>query len=116
MARILDTTVSADGNTDLTWKPLRKDTPNRATVWVYGGGGNNFGSGTVTLQASPDGGTTFIDIPDAGGTAVTFTADGVSNFEIYANGDLTTGKVVQLRLAVSGSTSPTIRYIIDDAR
>jgi len=79
MARVLDTTVSVDGNTDITWKPARKESPNRATLWVFGGGGNNFGSGAVTLQGSPDGGTTFIDIPDSGGTAITFTANGVTS-------------------------------------
>jgi hypothetical protein len=116
MARVLDTTVSADGNTDISWKPARKETPNRATVWVYGGGGNDFGSGTVTLQGSPDGGTTFIDIPDQAGTAITFTADGVTNFELYGNADPVSSEVVQIRLALAGSTSPTIRYIIDDVR
>jgi len=88
MAQILNTTVSADGNTDITWKPARKDTPNRASLAVFGGGGNNFGSGTVTLQASFDGGTTFIDVPDSSGTAITFTANGMTNFEIYANADI----------------------------
>jgi len=116
MARVLDTTVSADGNTDITWKPARKETPNRATVYVFGGGGNDFGSGTVTVQVSPDGGTTFIDIPDQSGTAITFTANGVTNFELYGNGDPISTGSVQIRLALAGSTAPTVRYVIDDVR
>lgn len=116
MARIADVTVTADGNTDRDWKPVRKDTPNRATVYVFGGGGNNFGSGTVTLKVSPDGGTTFIDIPDAAGTSITFTANGMTNFELYANGDILSAGRVIIRLALAGSTAPTIRYIIDDVR
>ena len=116
MARILDTTVSANGNTDRDWKPARKNMPNRGTIWVFGGGGNNFGSGTVTLQGSPDGGTTFMDILDQLGVAVTFTVDGVSNFELYASGNLVTAERVLIRLALTGSTSPTLRYIIDDLR
>lgn len=116
MARVLDTTVSADGNTDIDWKPARKESPNRATLYVFGGGGNNFGSGTVTLQASPDGGTTFIDVPDQAGASITFTANGMTNFELYANGDPVAGERVEIRLALAGSTSPTIRYVIDDLR
>lgn len=116
MAKVLNTTVTANGNTDITWKPSRKETPNRASVYVFGGGGNDFGSGTVTLQVSPDGGTTFIDVPDQVGSAIIFSSDGVTNFELYGNGnDIPTEKVV-LRLALAGSTSPTIRYIINDVR
>ena len=117
MSRIINETVSADGNTDATWKGLRKETPNRATVWVFGGGGNDFGSGTVTLQASPDSGTTFFDILDQTGTAITFTADGFANFELQGNSDASkVGEQVVIRLALTGSTSPTIKYIIDDVR
>lgn len=116
MARILDTTVSVDGNIDLNWKPARKEMPNRATVYVFGGGGNNFGSGTVTLQASPDGGTTYIDIPDQSGVAITFTVNGMINFELYANANPIAAERVKIRLALSGSTAPTVRYIIDDLR
>lgn len=116
MARILDVTVTVDGNTDRNWKPARKETPNRATVSVFGGGGNNFGSGTVTLQHSPDGGTTFIDIIDQSGTAITFTADKTVNFELYGNANNISAETNRIRLALAGSTAPTLRYIIDDVR
>ena len=84
MERILSTTVSVDGNTDLNWILTRIESPPRATIWVFGGGGNDFDSGTVTLLGSPDGGTTFMAINDQNGTAISFTADGVINFELYA--------------------------------
>ena len=116
MARILDTTVTVDGNTDISWKPARKETPNRATVSVFGGGGNDFGSGTVTLQHSPDGGTTFIDVIDQSGTAVTFTANKTVNFELYGNANNIAAETNKIRLALAGSTAPTLRYIIDDVR
>jgi len=116
MANVLDTTVSVDGNTDIDWKPARKESPNRGTLWVFGGGGNNFGSGTVTLQSSPDGGTTFIDVPDSSGAAITFTANGMTNFELYGDGDPVSATRTQIRLALAGSTAPTIRYVINDMR
>lgn len=114
MARILDTTVTADGNVDISWESARKETPNRATVYVFGGGGNDFGSGTVSLLVSPDGGTTFMPVLNQAGTAVTFTADGAINYEIYANGDPIASSTVKIRLLLTGSTAPTVRYIIDD--
>lgn len=116
MARILNKTISGDGNTDISWKPARKETPNRATVWVFGGGGNNFGGGTVTLQASPNGGTTYMDVLDQGGTAITFNTNSMINFELYGNGNIGTSSTVKIRLVLAGSTSPTIQYIIDDVR
>ena len=116
MARILDTTVTANGNTDIPWKPLRTGAPNRATVSVFGGGGSNFGSGTVTLRYTPDGGATFLDILDQSGTAITFTADKGQGFELQANGDNIPAHVTKIRLVLAGSTTPTIRYTIDDVR
>ena len=114
MALIFNTTVTGDANTDISWKPHRKEIALRGTIFVYGGGGNDFGNGTVTLQASPDGGTTFMDVTDQGGTAVTFGANGISNFELYANADPISGNQVQIRLALAGSTSPTIIYKVFD--
>jgi carbon monoxide dehydrogenase subunit G len=113
MGRILDTTVSADGDTDITWTSTRNEAPNRATIYVFGGGGNDFGSGTVAVQVSPDGGTTFMDVKDQAGVSVTFTADGMTNIEIQSNPNPKSSEIVQLRFSLSGSTSPTIRYIVD---
>ena len=112
MARVFRTTVTGNGNTDFTWKPARKEIPNRGSVYVFG----TFGSGTVTLQASPDGGTTFIDIPDAIGSSITFTANGMTNFELYGNADIDSDEQVIIRLALAGATSPSITYIVNDIR
>lgn len=112
MARILNTTVAANGNTDIDWRPLRKEAPNRATLSVFG----TFGSGTVALQYSPNGGTTYINVPDQVGNAISFSTNGITNFEIYANGDPISGQQCKLRLALTGATSPSVTYIIDDAR
>jgi len=110
MARILSETVTADGNsTEITWKQSRKEAPNRATLWVIG----TFDSGTVTLQSSPDGGTTFVDVPDAVGAAVAFTSDGMTNIELYGNQNPIPGEQVKLRLVLAGAGSPAITYIIN---
>ena len=68
------------------------------------------------MQVSPDGGTTVIDVPDQAGVAITFTANGLTNFELYGNADIDSSEVVQLRLNLSGSTAPSLNYVIDDAR
>ena len=116
MARILDTTVSADGDIDLNWEPARKEMPNRGTIHIFGGGGNDFGGGTVAVQVSPDGGTTYFNLLDLQGNAISATTDEMNNFELYANGDTISAKKVKIRLALTGSTNPTIRYIIDNIK
>lgn len=112
MARILDTSVTSNGNTDIDWKPARKETPNRATLYVYG----TFGSGTASLLVSPDGGGTYINVTDSLGNNIAFTANGVVNFELYGNGDPIANKTVKLRLTLAGATSPDLNYVIDDVR
>lgn len=111
MANILRETVSADGNsTAVTWESRRKDTPNRGTVWAYG----TFGGGTASLEASPDGGTTWVAILDQSGTAITFTANGVVNFELYADQDPIAANKTKIRLTLAGATAPTLNYIINN--
>ncbi len=111
MALIVNQTLAADGNVDFDWKPHRREVPLRATIFVYG----DFGSGgTATLQASPDGGTTYIDVPDATGAATAFTANGMANFELYANGDVIAANRVNIRIALAGSTSPDLDIRIFD--
>lgn len=113
MARILDTTVSADGNTDETWASNRSETPNRGTIYVFGGGGDDFDFGVVSVNVSPDGGTTFMAMLDQSGTAITFSADGFINFELYASNDPILAKRTVIRLTLAGATTPTVRYIIE---
>jgi hypothetical protein len=59
-------------------------------VTLYGEG--NFGSGTLALQASPDDGTTWVNV-------ATITADGASHVQVVAH---------LLRLKLTGSTDPVL--------
>lgn len=82
---------------DANSAPFRFLFPNRrAQLAVWG----TFGSGTVTLQFSPDSGTTWVTAKDMNGTDIAYTtARGV---EIIApHGEL-------LRCVLSGSTSASI--------
>jgi hypothetical protein len=51
----------------------------KGTFSVYSA---TFGGGTVKLQWSPDGGTTWLDVDKSGDTYVTLTAIGAGNFEL----------------------------------
>lgn len=64
-------------------------------VHCYG----TFDSGTVTLEVSPDDGTTWYGLTDHQDDAVTFSGDGQRRFNIDA------GR--QLRAALSGSSGST---------
>ena len=64
------------------------------TLYYYG----TFGSGTVALQASPDGGTTWVTIPSSTASSAT-----VQNLEIRAT---------HLRPTLSGSTSPSLKILL----
>jgi len=81
------TPLLADGST----APLLFRSLSRATVFAYG----TFGGGTLELQASPDGGTTWITIP-----GTTFTNNGIGNFQINLD--------CLVRATLSGSTAPNL--------
>lgn len=70
------------------------------TLFVTG----TFGSGTAALYTSPDGGTTSVAIKDATGTAVSFTVNGMTNFELMS--DPSSPIVVQVTL--TGATNPSL--------
>lgn len=84
------------------------------TVFAVDGGGNGFGSGTVTIQASPDGGTTKVTLKDVGGTTVSITADDVYNIRLGYAGKL--GEEIDIYATMSGSTSPTVDIVAFDNR
>lgn len=75
-----------------------------ATVFVQAG---NFNSATVKIQASYDGGTTWVDL----GADGSFTANGVSNMNLASG---------ELRFNVAGGTPTTptafVRGIFDTTR
>jgi len=109
MARHEFTGISADGDTSLGkfYNP-RRDNPPRGTVYVFG----TFGGGTVTLQSSPDGGTTFIDVPDSTGAATTLTANGMVNFELFSDAE----EPIELNLNLAGATAPSLTYVLFDSK
>jgi hypothetical protein len=82
--------LTANGTTDpLHWYG------GRGTAAAWG----NFGGGTATLQYSPDGGTTWINVDRTGDTYVTFTANGEGGFELG---------LCLLRFNLTGATSPSV--------
>lgn len=64
------------------------------TVFFYG----TFGGGTAQIEASPDGGTNWVDVPNGSATAET-----IVNMEIRAT---------HLRVSLSGSSSPSLNVMI----
>lgn len=112
MARY-ELTFSADANTEICKikKPRHTD-EYRATAYIFGTGGNNFGSGTVKLQGSPDEGTTKLDLTDSAGSAYSATADDVINFSHGVGGTNSDNPVLYVDL--SGSSSPSVKVVIFD--
>lgn len=85
------------------------------TVFAVGRAATNgFGGGTVTIQASPDGGTTKVTLKDVGGTTVSITSDDVYNIRLGYAGKL--GEEIELYATMSGSTSPTVDITAFDNR
>jgi len=79
---------------------------NSAGVSFPGGMGTvhadgTFGSGTLALAVSSDGGTTYTN----GGTSVQLTAEGLFNFTLPSD-------ELMVRLELSGSTAPDIDWWI----
>ena len=72
------------------------------TVFVTG----SFGSGTVTIQASPDGGTTKVTLRDVAGTIVSITDNDVYNIRLGYAGKL--GEEIQLYATIAGATTPDV--------
>ena len=82
-------------------------------VTVFADG--NFGGGTVTIQASPDSGSTLVTLKDQGGTTVSITAD-----DVYAIGPLgyagRNGEEIEIYATMSGSTTPDVNITAFDNR
>lgn len=72
------------------------------SMMAKGGGGNNFGGGTVELLGSNDG-TNFVSLP----TAKTINADGIKSVAIIDCGFL------NYRVALTGSTNPTLSIYVN---
>ena len=104
-------TIDADENVFLTTIGKRTGVDMyEATIAVYG----TFGGGTVTLQGSPDGGTTKINLRDISGSVVSITSDDVFNVRLgYAN---KLGDELMLYANMSGSTTPAVTVDVFDNR
>lgn len=66
-----------------------------------------WGSGTLNIQRSPDGGTTWYNMKDAGGTEIALTVDGEVAVAV-AYGEY-------VRASLSGSTSPDLQGRVEAA-
>jgi hypothetical protein len=106
-------TITADGDYFLCDVNKKRDLVNFFyTGIVYGTGGNNFGSGTVTLKISPNGGTTKLALKDASGSDITSTAD--DNYTGQLAGGNTNSDAPKLYASMSGSTAPSVTYVLYD--
>lgn len=75
------------------------------TVFVYSGGGNGFNSGNVTIQASPDGGTTKVTLKDVAGSTVAISDDDVYNIRLGYAGKL--GEEIELFATMQAAVGAT---------
>jgi len=95
------TTLSADGNTAAV------DLSTLGTAFhidVYFGAGVSFGSGNLQLQASPDGGTTWVDVP--GAAAISAATANTFKTHLYLYG------ATRIRFKLAGSTTPTLNPVV----
>ena len=112
MAIILDENLTADGETE----GAKIYNPNNGTniyQVVYASG--TFGGGTLTIQISNDGGTTWFAATNSVGN-VTFTGDGADRLFLLAGDVRNNDKQIKVRGSLSGATSPDINVTIADVR
>jgi hypothetical protein len=86
-----------------------------ATILAYitTGSSQTFGGGTLNLYLSPDGGTTLIPLTaQAGGSALTFTANGMAVFTTGHPSNNT--DTLQLYGKMTGATSPNLNVVVLD--
>lgn len=83
-----------------------------ATIFAYGSGGSNFDGGTVTIQASPDQGTTKVTLKDIAGTVVSITANDVYNVKL--GGGNRNQDFIELYATMIGATTPNVTVDVFD--
>lgn len=110
MAILINQTLSANGSTDAA---DIVNPNNGATPYQMFGASGTFGGGTLALEMSVDGGTTWFAVTDSVG-AVELTAAGAVITNILGDNDIPA--VVKMRGTLSGATSPSIVVTITDAR
>lgn len=106
-------TLTVDSDTAICVIERRRAGTNawQATVFTYG----TFGSGTVLLKASPDGGTTKLALKDFNGTAISSTAASVFNTQPFGNGTHLMDYIT-IYASLTGSTNPSITVDLFDNR
>lgn len=107
MAKLLQQTLSADGDTDeITWIGSGK-----GTVIIDG----DDGTGTLTGHVSADSGATYVALKDTGGTAISTTAAAMFNFDI-SGWQATDASTVRVKFTLASATAPTLNISVFDAR
>lgn len=107
MAQAFTTTLIANATVTI---PLLNHRGVRNIYSVYAGG--TYGGGTLTATLVPATGMTGIAIKDQSGNAISYTSDGMFNFE--AQSDPKSPAV--LNLVLVSATSPSIKIIVNDGR
>lgn len=78
------------------------------TVGVYG----DFGTGTVTINVSPDGGTTLLPLAPINGSSPSITANGAYTFKV-GNGDKL-NDAPKIFVAIGAATNPDLDVVAWD--
>ncbi len=98
--KVFDGQTSDANSTAMTW-----DKSSLGTVWGEG----TWGGGTISLETSPDSGTTWVPADD-GSNNHQLTADGALTFQVAE------GPEVQVRVALSGSSGANLNVWIGNGR
>lgn len=87
-----------------------------ASIFAGGTGTTDFGGGTVTIQASIDGGTTKITVNNMAGTAASFTAAGMLNIALGGPGNNIAADQLKLYATIATATNPVVPVTVYDNR
>lgn len=112
MARNQTAALTADGRSEAIRIYNARGRGGGAVLQTVVVQGSSFGGGTATLQITADEGTTWIDVTDDTGTAVTFTANGARNTTIASDAE----NPLELSINLAGATSPNISLIVYQVR
>ena len=103
------TAITANGTYEIAKVHLKSNvTEYLATITSFG----TFGGGTITIQLSPDGGTTKITQDSSPGTPYSATANSTINFRSGGGSDNTSSPILYATL--SGATNPSLTIAVDD--
>ena len=108
MSLLTTLTIDANETALVKLKNHNDGKPNRFSFLAYGGGGNNFGGGTIAVNVSPDG-TTMIPATE-GAAAITFTSNTSKNLDVNSD----EREPVYIAFVMTGSTSPTVTIKVYD--